>query len=369
MAIYREYASGFGSDLQYNGMIYDAAQEQMLAVVGFLTLPADHPSTGTAHSYAGVDPFPLRARDVEQGGRSCTVCHYPQPFEIPDMDTGSIPRPPYRELSQEAAGITCASCHLTPDGRIRGPYDITSAPHATVREPSIQTAAMCAFCHSEGERVVGKQTQTFLEWREDFHKAGLGSQQCQDCHMPRTTGKLAENFNVPERVRGRHLWTGGHSPQRLRSALSLAITQQRPGQPGLEFHVANVGAGHSVPTGSNRRAVYLKVAVVDGGGQAIASTEWMFAPWFGNRPDDIAFLEEDKTGPEPIAATQADAQGPHESIIRAGEQRVLLWTPELGAGDYTVDARLIHDLNRYNDPGFTGDQTEVYRASLALKID
>jgi hypothetical protein len=187
--------------------------------------------------------------------------------------------------------------------------------------------------------------------------------------MPRTTGKLADNFNVPERVRSRHLWTGAHSPQRLSSALNLAITQHRPGQPGLEFHVTNVGAGHSVPTGSNRRAVYLKVAVVDGGGLAMASTEWIFAPWFGNRPDDKAFLEEDKTGPEPIAATQADAQGPHETIIRAGEERVLLWTPELAAGDYTVDARLVHDLNRYNDPGFTGDQTEVYRASLALRID
>jgi len=33
-----------------------------------------------------------------------------------------------------------------------------------------------------------------------------------------------------------------------------------------------------------------------------------------------------------------------------------------------VRARLIYDLNRYNDPQFTGDQTEIYQAALAIDI-
>jgi hypothetical protein len=74
-----------------------------------------------------------------------------------------------------------------------------NAPHETVLEPAIQSSAMCAYCHSVGKRLVGRQTQTFLEWREDFNKAGLGKQQCQDCHMPRTTRKAAEDFDVPLR--------------------------------------------------------------------------------------------------------------------------------------------------------------------------
>jgi hypothetical protein len=219
-----------------------------------------------------------------------------------------------------------------------------------------------------GKRVVGKQTQTFLEWREDFNKPGLGHQQCQDCHMPRTMRKVAEDFANPERAVARHLWTGGRSQQRLASALSLAISQPDAGKPGITFHIINVGAGHSVPTGSNRRAIYLNVDVLDKNGKSVAQKEWMFAPWYGNRPDDKSFLEEDRKRPDAVAAMQADAQGPHESIIRAGEERVLAWTPGVKAGDYTVKARLIYDLNRYNDRSFTEDQTEINGTSLTIRI-
>lgn len=89
----------------------------------------------------------------------------------------------------------------------------------------------------------------------------------------------------------------------------------------------NIGAGHSVPTGSNRRAVYLTAQLLDASGIAVATQEWMFAPWYGDRPDDRAFLEADKTRPDAVAATQADAQGPHEPPVRAGEERILAWGP------------------------------------------
>ena len=50
------------------------------------------------------------------------------------------------------------------------------------------------------------------------------------------------------------------------------------------------------------------------------------------------------------------------------EERVLAWLPPLMPGEYTVQARLIYDLNRYNDRTFTENQTEMYRASLAIKV-
>ena len=62
--------------------------------------------------------------------------------------------------------------------------------------------------------------------------------------------------------------------------------------------------------------------VADAKGSVVANQEWMFAPWYGDRPDDKAFLEEDKKRPDAVSATQADAQGPHETIIRAGEERI-----------------------------------------------
>lgn len=360
-AIYREFATGFGADLKYPGIVYQSRHEKPL------TLPANVSATATAHALAGLDPFPIHARDVEEAGRSCNVCHFPEPFEIPDMENPEIPRPKPRAKSKEGVGLTCASCHLTPDEKIRGPYDV-KAPHQTVADPKMQTAAMCAYCHAMGKRVIGKQTQTFLEWREDFNKPGLGRQHCQDCHMFRTLRKTAEDFDVPVRAVSRHLWTGGHSMQRLRTALSLVIVQVKEDKSDIEFHVINIGAGHSVPTGSNRRAIYLTVDIKDKAGQAVANREWMFAPWYGDRPDDRAFLEEDKKRPDAFQAMQADAQGPHEATVRAGEERVLAWVPKLKAGSYTIEATLIYDLNRYNERSFTGDQTEIYRTSLSVNV-
>ncbi len=365
-AIYFEHAFGFGADLKWKPIIYRSPDEALLSI------PAPFADTGTAHHLAGVDPWPLRARDVENGGASCNVCHYPQPLVLPDLNTPVITNPVPRPRELEATGVTCASCHLTPEGAIRGSYGAV-APHQSVLEPKLRTSVMCAYCHSAGIRVIGKQTQTFYEWRDDFYNAGLGQQHCQDCHMPRTVRVLAEGYNTSARVVGRHLWTGDHSPMRIGQGLTLTILQTAPapatpGPTTVEFHVVNVAAGHSVPTGSNRRAVYLDAQVLDGNGNVVASQEWLFAPWYGNRPDDRAFLQEDQTRPDAIAASQADAQGPHEPSVRAGEDRVLVWQPDLSSGDFTVSATLTYDLNRYNDPAFLDDQTQLLRISRAIHV-
>lgn len=186
--------------------------------------------------------------------------------------------------------------------------------------------------------------------------------------MPRTIRKLAEDYAVPSRVASRHLWTGGRSSQRLQNALNLVAVQPDKGASKFEFHVINIGAGHSVPTGSNRRAVYLQVEALDTKGKVVASNSWLFAPWYGVRPDDKAYLDEDKKLPDAKAAMQADSQGPHESIIRAGEERVLAWSPVLRPGSYTVQARLVYDLNRYNDLADTGDQTLFKATSLTIAV-
>jgi hypothetical protein len=359
-AIYREYAEGFGSDMKYPGVKLRAKGDQVL------TMPAGTSVAASAHAASGTDPWPIHAREAEEEGKKCNVCHFPQPFAIPERAAVEIVKPAARQEAQ-GEGITCASCHLTPEGKIRGPHKV-AAPHETVVDERISSSEMCAFCHAMGKRVPGKQTQTYLEWRDDFAAPGLGRQQCQDCHMPRTQRKTAEDAEVPVRAVARHLWTGGHSGQRLGSALSLVMLQPQKDRAVVELHVINVGAGHSVPTGSNRRAIYLQTRVVDRKGKALARREWMFAPWYGPRPDDRAFLKEDEKRPDRIAATQADEQGLHEAAIRAGEERVLTWQPELRDGSYTVEASLVYDLNRYNDRSFTGDQREISRFTLALPV-
>ncbi|MBU6392795.1 MAG: hypothetical protein KGQ83_11230 [Planctomycetes bacterium] len=54
-------------------------------------------------------------------------------------------------------------------------------------------------------------------------------------------------------------------------------------------------------------------------------------------------------------ATPRRYSGPHEAApIRAEEERVLLWTPELKTDIYTIRTSLVYDLNRYNGTGFYG---------------
>src|SRR5215831_8702318 len=130
-AIYREFATGFGSDLEYKAIVYQAATGTPL------TLPAHVSTTATLHALAGVDPFPVHARTVEEEGRACNVCHFPQAFALPDIEAPAIPKPQGRPQEHERGGLTCASCHLTRDGTIRGPHNVR-APHATVADPRIQ---------------------------------------------------------------------------------------------------------------------------------------------------------------------------------------------------------------------------------------
>jgi hypothetical protein len=360
-AIFREYADGFGSDMRYPGEKLRAKTDKILE------MPAGTSVAASAHAVAGTDPWPIHAREAEEEGKKCNVCHFPQPFAIPEHTAVEIAKPAPRAESQ-GEGITCASCHLTPEGKIRGPHAAPNAPHETVADERMSSSEMCAYCHAKGKRVPGTQTQTYLEWRDDFAGPGLGRQQCQDCHMPRTQRKTAEDFDVPVRAVARHLWTGGHSGQRLGSALSLVMLQPQKNTAAIELHVINVGAGHSVPTGSNRRAIYLQTRIVDRKGKVLATREWMFAPWYGPRPDDRAFLKEDEKRPDRVSAIQADEQGPHEAPIRAGEERVLTWQPEVHDGNYTVEASLIYDLNRYNDRSFKGDQREISRFTLPLPV-
>jgi nitrate/TMAO reductase-like tetraheme cytochrome c subunit len=352
-AIYREYVLGVGSDT------HAAHPLSQTKPGGTISMPANVSSSATAHASALSD-----AHDSNESSFHCNSCHFPDAFNISDIGaTGKVK--PKTEAAANA-GLTCASCHLTPDGYIRGTHSV-NAPHRTITETALQSSTLCGHCHgyqTPDKRIVGKMFQTFLEWQEDYYKPGLGKQQCQDCHMPRTLRKTAEDFDVPPRAVARHLWTGAHSRQRHLDSLSLTIVQPDKGKHQLALQVSNIGAGHSIPTGEPSRAVFLRVEVLDKKGASRARKEWMFAPSYGNRPDDRAFLEQDKKLPNGAAAARADAQGPHESSLRAGEDRVLPWEPTLAPGEYTVKARLVYTLDRYNDKPTPEDQSEIGNATL-----
>lgn len=41
---------------------------------------------------------------------------------------------------------------------------------------------------------------------------------------------------------------------------------------------------------------------------------------------------------------------------------------EVRDGNYTVEASLVYDLNRYNDRSFKGDQREISRFTLPFRV-
>jgi len=86
-AIYREFAEGFGADLQYGQILYAGPTGKKT-----LGIPAKT-SVATLHATAGIEPFPIHARTTEEEARSCNVCHFPQAFEIPDMNVAEIAKP------------------------------------------------------------------------------------------------------------------------------------------------------------------------------------------------------------------------------------------------------------------------------------
>lgn len=97
-AIYREFSEGFGSDMHYPGIVYQGSAEKPL------TMPAGASLSASAHAAAGVDPFPIHARDAEEGGRTCNVCHFPQPFALPDLESREIAKPTQR-VDDDAVSI------------------------------------------------------------------------------------------------------------------------------------------------------------------------------------------------------------------------------------------------------------------------
>lgn len=123
-AIYREFAFGFGSDIHYKATSLPTNPGETVA------MPAKVSDTATAHAFAGLDPFPLHAREAEEGGKSCDACHFPEPFNLPGINVPMMIKPKARPRGKEAGGLTCASCHLTPEGKIRGPYSVKAGGRA-----------------------------------------------------------------------------------------------------------------------------------------------------------------------------------------------------------------------------------------------
>lgn len=199
--------------------------------------------------------------------RECLGCHTPVGVHLGD-----------RKLKQKVTweGVTCDYCHsmrsvsfdnANPKAAIdyslvkSGPIEnASSVVHGTVFSPMHTTSEVCAPCHEYTNRQGLAVLTTYSEWKgSSYHDDGV---HCQSCHMGRVEGSVVDPRVQTEAGAqvNLHEMPGGHSIDQLTKALRFNLSGRRAGgEVEVTVLLANVGAGHYVPTGSPMRKVVLDV--------------------------------------------------------------------------------------------------------------
>jgi hypothetical protein len=267
---------------------------------------------GSMHAYAAEDPV-FRAmnakaqRDTDGAiGDFCVRCHAPVAVELGLTQDGLD----LAELPREVQGVTCWFCHqvesiegthnnpllLAMDGVMRGSVIDPLAPDAhgvdygeAFDRNRMASSAMCGSCHDIVTPAGAHIERTYAEWQATFYadadpddpgKPAAYALTCNDCHMDKTVGAIADYPGVRgDRARHSHMFVGvdvavSDFPDAelgpvLREEQLAAITEQRKTAlcaslcvreegAGAEVRVwlHDEGAGHSWPSGAgqDRRA-------------------------------------------------------------------------------------------------------------------
>jgi nitrate reductase cytochrome c-type subunit len=258
----------------------------------------------------------------------CSGCHTPQ-----GVAAGLVPGTPEEELPEAViSGIQCETCHsveslngvdgpwgepgngsivLAPDAdRKFGPGggDPEMSPHTMESREFFKKSEFCASCHTVIHPFNGVRLEhTYAEWKASpYAEAGI---QCQDCHMreveeaaevartmrPLEIVGLSSPVAEVERPIARHFFVGGNTNaaklgggerhaamagDRLRSAATLAIEVPDSIRAGetlkVGVTVANVAAGHSLPTSLvELRRIWVDLRVTDDSGEQIFRSGWI----------------------------------------------------------------------------------------------
>lgn len=126
----------------------------------------------------------------------------------------------------------------------RVPPAATAPAASTAPEFPLGTATpseLCGACHQAIYREFATGFGSDLEYKAIVYQSAAGRPLTLPANvsgtpaLQRTRRQVAEGFDVPVRAVARHLWTGGHSVQRLRTALNLVILQGEAGRPRSSY--------------------------------------------------------------------------------------------------------------------------------------
>ncbi|HNR67443.1 MAG TPA: multiheme c-type cytochrome [bacterium] len=225
------------------------------------------------HAKSESNPFflqMLQTLQEEESGRlaKCQGCH--MPLKSLELD-------PLLQKKLSGESINCDFCHATDlkrkqgrlvfrvkDGKTKyGPLkDAIASSHECQYSPLFEKAEFCLSCHRTAQESHG---EFFPRIGEEWHaskwaKIGVS---CQDCHMPAITGVAAELGKLRNEIHS-HSFLAGRSAAMLRNSVSIDLTAETI-QDGFHLKVTltNQKAGHSIPSGSPLRMLYLTVKAYD----------------------------------------------------------------------------------------------------------
>jgi len=209
------------------------------------------------HAQSWTSPLYQAYRKEFAAPKECDPCHAPQPLHMTGI--GDMPKV---RVEDRDRGVDCLTCHLAPDGSMRGPTDGVSPFHKTQREPTLYTMELrlCASCHGQPS-VAAHDTVTPYQSSRSFK----GGETCQTCHMPEVQRKPSRKSESPKRG-GEHTWYGSRDQGLLRSTLLLDAEETKE---GLSVYVTNAAA-HSLPA-APLREMRLGILVTDAAGKILHS--------------------------------------------------------------------------------------------------
>ena len=262
---------------------------------------------GSMHSKSWKDPIyraALTNASKNTGGKVdklCMGCHTPI-----GTITGEA-SPSGAGMSAVAdRGVSCEVCHnisatrgigngayvLTPKlhgAPLKfGPFKDAKSPYHDTAYSELHTKGeFCGQCHNVTHPFNRTPIErTYDEWRDSVY-ASKGVQ-CQDCHMKPAPGKAAPMGKEREKIYS-HNFVGGNTSvptllgserhslmarDMLKSAATIELVSAIDLQPGkratVVVKVANIGAGHKLPTGfPEGREMWVDFKVTDASGRVV----------------------------------------------------------------------------------------------------
>jgi hypothetical protein len=205
--------------------------------------------------------------DFGAGARkTCLGCHAPVAARMGDLAL-------VKKVSWE--GVTCDFCHSirevemntgNPKASVQfslvktGPLkDSVSTGHATEFSAAHTSSRICAPCHEYRNAGGFQVLSTYSEWKGSRY--AREGRECQSCHMSRVSGDVVDPKVKRSSARvNLHQMPGSHSIEQLTSTIRAQLATVRDkDQLKVSVEMANVAAGHYVPTGSPLRQLLLEV--------------------------------------------------------------------------------------------------------------